>query len=88
MPAALRLDDLMGRGQTGPETTKLMNVKVPGAILDRLAKLARKLRTSKTEVVVAILNEGLDQSRSRTQGLEGAAEAGDPQEPPLADRRL
>jgi hypothetical protein len=64
----LRLDDLVSRGQTGRETTTLMNVKVPSAILERLAAVAEKLRTSKTEVVIAILNEGLDTADKELKG--------------------
>ena len=37
-----------------------MTVKVPSSILARLSTVAKKLGTSKTEVVVAILNGGLD----------------------------
>jgi|SRR5579862_1012953 len=55
----LRLDDLVNRSQTPPAITMLLNVKVPTALLERSAALARKLRTSKTQVVIAILNEGL-----------------------------
>jgi len=66
--AKLRLDDLVSRGAAGRETTKLMNVKVPGEILERIAALAGKLRTSKTEVVVAILNEGLDAADKELKG--------------------
>jgi len=42
----LRLDDLLSRGKTGREATKLMTVKVPTALLERLGALAGKLRTS------------------------------------------
>jgi hypothetical protein len=56
----LRLDDLVSRGKTGRETTKLLNVKVPTALLERIGALANKLRVKKTEVVIAILNEGLE----------------------------
>ena len=66
--ATLKLDDLVSRGKTGRETTKLMNVKVPSGILDRIAAVADKLRTSKTEVVIAILNEGLDTADSSLKG--------------------
>jgi hypothetical protein len=66
--AKLRLDDLMTRGKTGRETTKLMNVKVPTALLDRIAALAGKMRVKKTEVVIAILNEGLDTADSELKG--------------------
>jgi len=64
----LRLDDLMSRGGAEDASTKLMNVKVPTQVLERVADLAKKLRTSKTEVVVAILNEGLDKADSELKG--------------------
>lgn len=55
----LRLNDLMGRTRRGRETTKLMNVKVPTNVLNRLDHVASSLGATKTEVVIAILNEGL-----------------------------
>lgn len=60
MRQALRLDDSVGRGRTESETAKLMNVKMPTAVLDRITEVARRLRVKKTEVIVATLNEGLD----------------------------
>ena len=66
--AKLRLDDLVSRGEVKRETTKLMNVKVPSAILDRIATVAGKLRTSKTQVVIAILNEGLEKADAELKG--------------------
>jgi hypothetical protein len=65
---SLRLDDLVTRGQQGREESKLMNVKVPEKVLVRLAGVAAKLGTSKTEVVVAILNEGLDTAERELRG--------------------
>jgi hypothetical protein len=64
----LRLDDLVTREKRGQEDTTLMNVKVPSALLDRIAAVATKLRTSKTEVVIAILNEGLEITDSELKG--------------------
>jgi hypothetical protein len=64
----LRLDDLVTRGRKGDEKSKLMNVKVPENVLARLASVAAKLGTSKTEVVVAILNEGLDTADKELRG--------------------
>ena len=64
----LRLDDLVNRGATGREVSKLMNVKLPTALAARLDALARKLRTSKTEVAIAILNEGLDKADTELKG--------------------
>jgi len=55
----LRLNDLLTRGRRGRETTKLMNVKVPANVLERIDQVATNLGATKTEVVIAILNEGL-----------------------------
>jgi hypothetical protein len=65
--AKLSLDDLV-RGKTGREVSKLMNVHVPSAVLERIGALAEKLRTSRTRVVIAILNEGLDTADKELQG--------------------
>ena len=64
----LRLDDLVTRGKKGREESKLMNVKVPDDVLLRLDRVAAHLRTTKTEVVIAILNEGLDKAEADLQG--------------------
>lgn len=64
----LRLDDLVTRGRKGNETSKLMNVKVPTDVLARLDSVAKRLGTSKTEVVIAILNEGLDTAERELRG--------------------
>ena len=66
--AKLGLDDLVSRSATGPTVTKLMNVKVPTALVARIDALAAKLRVKKTEVVVAILNEGLDTADTELKG--------------------
>lgn len=65
---SLRLDDLVTRGQQGREESKLMNVKVPSNVLARLDRVAATLGTSKTEVVIAILNEGLDTAEQELKG--------------------
>ncbi len=64
----LRLDDLVARGQKGHEESKLMNVKVPSNVLARLDRVAATLGTTKTEVVIAILNEGLETSERELKG--------------------
>lgn len=66
--AKLGLDDLITRRNTGPVVTKLMNVKVPTALLARIGALAERLRVKKTEVVIAILNEGLDTADTELKG--------------------
>ena len=52
----LRLSDLKTRTHTG---TRLMNVKVPIEVVTAIDRLSKQLNTSKTNVVVALLNEGL-----------------------------
>jgi hypothetical protein len=64
----LRLDDLVARGKRGREETRLMNVKVPSNVLVRIDKVAASLGATKTEVVIAILNEGLNAADSELRG--------------------
>jgi len=52
----LRLKDLKAKT---PTASKLMNVKVPVDTLDGIDRLAKKLNATKTNVVVALLNEAL-----------------------------
>ena len=40
-----------------------MNVKIPAHLADAIDKLARSLNASKTAVVVALLNEGLNAAK-------------------------
>ena len=53
----LRLADLKARG---PVAERLMNVKIPAHLHDAIEKLARTLNATKTAVVIALLNEGLE----------------------------
>jgi len=71
----LGLDALVRRGKVGARNSKLMNVKVPTALLTRLDALAAKLRAKKTEVVVAILNEGLDTAETELKGWKAPPKA-------------
>ena len=64
----LRLDDLVTRGKRGREETKLMNVKVPANVLSRIDRAAANLGATKTEVVIAILNEGLEAAEVELKG--------------------
>lgn len=64
----LRLDDLVNRGKRGREETKLMNVKVPSDILRRIDKTSSTLGATKTELVIALLNEGLDRAEKDLRG--------------------
>ena len=64
----LRLDDLVSRGRLSREESKLMNVKVPENVLTRIDRVAENLGATKTEVVIAILNEGLDSAETVLKG--------------------
>jgi hypothetical protein len=65
MRADLRLTDLRGREKGA---SKLMNVKIPAHVSDAIQRVARDLGASKTEVVIALLNEGLDVSAKSLKG--------------------
>jgi hypothetical protein len=64
----LRLDDLFSAEVREPEESKLMNVKVPANVLARIDRVASHLGSTKTEVVIAILNEGLDTAEDELKG--------------------
>lgn len=65
MRSDLRLTDLRGRDKG---TSKLMNVKIPTHVSDAIQRVAKDLGASKTEVVIALLNEGLDSSMDSLKG--------------------
>ncbi len=69
----LRLTDLLHRGKKGRETTRLMNVKVPARVLKRIDQVAGNLGATKTEVVIAILNEGLEAAERELVGWKAPA---------------
>ena len=58
----LRLSDLKTRI---PSATRLMNVKLPVDIASAVDRLAKRLNASKTEVVIALLNEALARAQKR-----------------------
>ncbi len=58
MNANLRLSDLYGREKEGE--TKLLALYVPKALTTRIDRLAKDLKAKKREVILALLNEGLD----------------------------
>ncbi|MGD9764200.1 MAG: hypothetical protein AB7V27_10840 [Candidatus Binatia bacterium] len=58
--ADIRLADLERR----KVPSKLMNVKVPDNVSDGIDRVAQELSCSKTAVVIALLNEGLDVARA------------------------
>jgi hypothetical protein len=59
----LRLSDLKTRT---PTATRLMNVKLPVDIVTAVDRLSKQLNASKTDVVVALLNEALAIARAKT----------------------
>ena len=65
MRSDIRLTDLRRRDRG---ISKLMNVKIPSHVSDAIQRVARDLGASKTEVVIALLNEGLDFSGGSLKG--------------------
>ncbi len=75
MRADIRLVDLRGREHV---RSKLMNVKIPAEVSNKIHQVADELKASKTEVVIALLNEGLDVSAPVLRNLKTAKVAGRP----------
>jgi hypothetical protein len=48
-------------------------VKIPAEVNQKIQKVAEALKASKTEVVIALLNEGLDVSEGLVKGTRHAA---------------
>ena len=65
MRSDLRLNDLRRRDRGA---SKLMNVKIPSHVSEAIHRVAKALGASKTEVVIALLNEGLDVSADALTG--------------------
>lgn len=59
MRSDLRIADLRRR-EGSP--SKLMNVKIPIGLSDAIDRIVKELGVAKTDVVIALLNEGLDRS--------------------------
>ena len=57
MRSRLRIADLK-RGENS--ASRVMNVRIPAHIAEAIDQLAKKLGTSKTALMLALLNEGLD----------------------------
>lgn len=74
MRVDLRLGDLRGRSQVA---SKLMNVKIPAEVNQQIQRVAEALKASKTEVVIALLNEGLEVSEGliKARGRRAAVTA-------------
>lgn len=67
MRSELRLSDLKKREYS---SSRLMNVKIPAYVSDAIQKVATDLGASKTEVVIALLNEGLEVAVNSLKGLQ------------------
>ena len=67
----LRLSDLARRGRR--DGLELLSVRLPVKLLDRVDELVDRIGSGKAEVVVALLNEGLD--RYERQGSRVARRA-------------
>jgi hypothetical protein len=65
MRSDLRIHDLEKR-EVGE--TKLLNLKVPVPVMDGIDQVKRDLRCTKTEVAVALINEGLDAAEALLKG--------------------
>ncbi len=65
MRGDLRLADLERR----PSPSKLMNVKIPTHVSDAIDRAVEELGCSKTAVVIALLNEGLDVAQASLAGF-------------------
>jgi hypothetical protein len=69
----IRLDDLLQRGKRGHEDSRLMNVKIPVSLLERIGEVTKKLDVTKTDLVMALLNEGLDKAEENLKGFKAPA---------------
>jgi len=58
----LRLSDLKART---PVPTRLMNVKLPINVANAVDRLSKQLHASKTQVVIALLNEALANAQKK-----------------------
>ena len=65
MRSDLRIADLRRRESS---SSKLMNVKIPSALSNAIDRMVRDLGVPKTDVVIALLNEGLDRSAEMLRG--------------------
>lgn len=86
MRADLRLADLEANGN---RATKLMNVKIPDTLAEAIDAAAAELGCSKMAVVIALLNEGLDEFQDHRSDFpatapEGRARRGRPPLPATA----
>jgi hypothetical protein len=62
MKMDLHIADLKNRPRVA---SRLMNVKIPGKLFAEIERIATDLDVSKTDVVVALLNAGLDLAQKK-----------------------
>lgn len=62
--SGLRLAELK---QRRPGATKMLNVKVPADIAERVEVIAAHVGATRTEVIVALLNTALEAAQRRTR---------------------
>ncbi len=67
MRSDLRLEDL---GKSKRVDAKLMNVKIPTELSDKIDRVARELGCSKTALIIALFNEGLDAAAEQLRGMK------------------
>ncbi len=68
MKRDLKLEDLKQRSELVP--MKLLSVRVPVDLIDRIDDVVDLLNAGKGEVVVALLNEGLGRYQTGGAGVE------------------
>ena len=73
MRSELRIADLKRRV---PTATRLMNMKIPAHLGDAIDQLAKELSASKTEVVIALLNAGLETAGAKLTNVRSTARRG------------
>jgi hypothetical protein len=69
MTRDLKLEDLKERSQA--VYTKLLSVRVPVDLIDRIDNVVDQLNAGKGEVVVALLNEGLSRYKGGSKARKG-----------------
>jgi len=57
-----------------PAATRLVNLKVPADLLGRVHRVAEELGVTKTDAIVALLNEGLDEARRPQHDTDNTAD--------------
>lgn len=69
MRSELRLAELKNRERS---SSRLMNVKIPAYVSDAIERVASDLDATKTDVVIALLNEGLAIASNALEAAEAS----------------